>query len=215
MNANTTRCLRLLVALLVFGFAASAHAQSLTGQLSGTVVDSSDAVLPGVTITLINELSGDQRSTVSNASGNFVFAAVPAGTYTVRAELSGFQTIETKGVVLRLGEKPEPHRAQAGRRRPDRAGGRHRRRRARADFLWREERDDHRRADSEHRHRRPQRGRVAEDPAGHGAASRAATARPGSTAKSSASTATARAASRARSATTRPTARGRRARHHD
>ena len=85
-------------------FAATAHAQSLTGQLSGTVVDSSDAVLPGVTITLINELSGDQRSTVSNDSGNFVFAAVPAGTYTVRAELSGFQTIETKGVVLRLGE---------------------------------------------------------------------------------------------------------------
>jgi hypothetical protein len=81
-----------------------AGAQSLTGQLSGTVVDTSDAVLPGVTVTLINELSGDQRTTVSNASGNFVFAAVQAGTYTVKAELSGFQTIETKGIVLRLGE---------------------------------------------------------------------------------------------------------------
>jgi len=81
-----------------------AGAQSLTGQLSGTVVDSSDAVLPGVTITLVNELSGDQRTTVSNDSGNFVFAAVQAGTYTVKAELSGFQTIETKGIVLRLGE---------------------------------------------------------------------------------------------------------------
>ena len=77
-------------------------------------MDSSDAVLPGVTITLINELSGDQRTTVSNASGNFVFAAVPAGTYTVRAELSGFQTIETKGVVLRLGEKPQPHALKLG-----------------------------------------------------------------------------------------------------
>ena len=33
-----------------------------------------------------------------------MFAAVQAGTYTVKAELSGFQTIETKGIVMRLGE---------------------------------------------------------------------------------------------------------------
>ena len=60
--------------------------------------------MPGVTITLINELSGDQRTTVSNDSGNFVFAAVRGGTYSIKAELSGFQTVETKGIVLRLGE---------------------------------------------------------------------------------------------------------------
>ncbi len=80
-------------------------AQTLTGQLSGTVVDSSDAVLPGSTVTLVNELSGDQRTTVTNESGNFVFAAVQSGTYTVKVELSGFQSVETKGIVLRLGEK--------------------------------------------------------------------------------------------------------------
>ena len=83
----------------------TASAQTLTGQLSGTVVDSSDAVLPGATVTLVNDLSGDQRTTVTNAAGNFVFAAVQAGTYTVKVELTGFQAVETKGVVLRLGEK--------------------------------------------------------------------------------------------------------------
>ena len=93
--------LALLSAVIV---PAPAVAQSLTGQLSGTVVDSSDAVLPGVTITLVNELSGDQRTTVSNDAGNFVFAAVRGGTYSIKAELSGFQTVETKGIVLRLGE---------------------------------------------------------------------------------------------------------------
>ena len=82
-----------------------AVAQTLTGSLSGTVVDSSDAVLPGATVTLVNDLSGDQRTTVTNEAGNFVFAAVQAGTYTVKVELSGFQAIETKGIVLRLGEK--------------------------------------------------------------------------------------------------------------
>jgi len=97
-------CLTLVFALAMLAGASPVSGQSLTGQLSGTVVDSSDAVLPGVTVTMVNELSGDQRSTVSNDAGNFVFAAVQAGTYTIRAELSGFQTIETRGIVLRLGE---------------------------------------------------------------------------------------------------------------
>jgi hypothetical protein len=82
-----------------------AVAQTLTGQLSGTVVDTSEGVLPGATVTLVNELSGDQRTTVTNEAGNFGFAAVQAGTYTIKVELSGFQPVETKGIVLRLGEK--------------------------------------------------------------------------------------------------------------
>lgn len=97
-------CLGFLVLAAALAAAVPAHAQTLTGSLSGTVVDSSDAVLPGVTITLVNELSGDQRSTVSNDAGNFVFAAAQPGTYTIKAELSGFQTVETRGIVLRLGE---------------------------------------------------------------------------------------------------------------
>jgi hypothetical protein len=82
-----------------------AVAQTLTGQLSGTVVDTSEGVLPGATVTLVSDLTGDQRTTVTNEAGNFVFAAVQAGTYTIKVELSGFQPVETKGVVLRLGEK--------------------------------------------------------------------------------------------------------------
>jgi hypothetical protein len=110
MDAAQTRFGRFLkVALIpIFVLAMAlpgALAQTLTGQLSGTVVDTSEAVLPGATVTLVNELSGDQRSTVTNEAGNFAFAAVPAGTYTIKVELSGFQPVETKGVVLRLGEK--------------------------------------------------------------------------------------------------------------
>ncbi len=109
MDAQT-RFQRFLKAALIPLFVVAtalpmAVAQTLTGSLSGTVVDSSDAVLPGATVTLVNDLSGDQRTTVTNEAGNFVFAAVQAGTYTVKVELSGFQAIETKGIVLRLGEK--------------------------------------------------------------------------------------------------------------
>ena len=91
--------------LLTALFGAPAPAQTLTGQLSGTIVDSSDAVLPGATVTLVNQLSGDQRSTVTNESGNFVFAALQPGTYTVRAELSGFDTVEVTDVVVRIGDR--------------------------------------------------------------------------------------------------------------
>ena len=95
-----------LIPLFVLAMALpSAIAQTLTGSLSGTVVDTSEGVLPGATVTLMNELSGDQRTTVTNATGNFVFAAVQAGTYTIKVDLSGFQPVETKGIVLRLGEK--------------------------------------------------------------------------------------------------------------
>ena len=56
---------------------AVAHAQRFTGELSGTVVDESGAVLPGANVTLTNEASGDQRRSVTNADGFFAFAAVP------------------------------------------------------------------------------------------------------------------------------------------
>ena len=106
------------VAALVLAGVLPARAQTLTGSLSGTVVDSSDAVLPGATVTLVNELSGDQRDNASPTKpGNFVFAAVPAGTYTVKVELSGFQTVETKGIVLQTRREAQPHGDQAGRRR--------------------------------------------------------------------------------------------------
>jgi hypothetical protein len=97
---------RIVVALAVAAVAltpAIAAAQS-TGTLSGTVVDSSGGVLPGATVTLINELSGDQRVVVTNNDGNFVFAALPVSTYTVKVELQGFEAVETSGIVMRSGD---------------------------------------------------------------------------------------------------------------
>ncbi len=102
------RTAQVVIAALVVAWAlasGAAYAQTLTGSLSGTVADSSGGVLPGATVTLVNELSADTRNSVTNDQGNFVFAAVPAGTYSVKVELSGFQSIETKGIVLRLGEQ--------------------------------------------------------------------------------------------------------------
>jgi hypothetical protein len=77
-----------------------ALAQTTTATLIGTVFDSSGAVVPGATVTLKNEASGDLRDTVSNSEGYFTFAAVPPGSYTVTVEKENFSKWEGKSIVL-------------------------------------------------------------------------------------------------------------------
>ena len=84
---------RLVLAGLLLGCLALARgvaAQSLTGSLSGTVVDAQGGVLPGADVTLTNQLSKATQRTVTNTDGLFVFASVPAGTYSVKVELSAY-----------------------------------------------------------------------------------------------------------------------------
>ena len=63
--------------------------------LSGTVVDTSNTVLPGVTLTL----TGPERNAISDKNGTFTFGDLPLGNYEVRAVLAGFSTV-IKSVTL-------------------------------------------------------------------------------------------------------------------
>lgn len=82
----------------------SSTAQSITGTLSGTVTDSSGAVLPGAAVTLLNLQTGDARKLETNAEGRFVFSAVQPERYTVRVEAPGFEKLERTNVVLSANE---------------------------------------------------------------------------------------------------------------
>ena len=74
----------------------SAWAQTFTGGVRGVVSDSG-GVVPGVTVTLINEATGATRDAVSNERGEYDFSAVqPASTRQGRAD--GFKTYESKGI---------------------------------------------------------------------------------------------------------------------
>jgi hypothetical protein len=66
-----------------------ARAQS-NATLSGTVTDAQNAVMPGVSITVHNSATNQDRAVVTDAQGQYVVAALPPGTYEVTAHLEGF-----------------------------------------------------------------------------------------------------------------------------
>src|SRR5438132_6843748 len=92
-----------ILALLAF-CSSSALAQLAQGELRGTVVDESGAVLPGVTITAIHVETGTSRTTTTAANGGYLMPSMPLGTYKVTAELSGFSTVIREGFRVAVSE---------------------------------------------------------------------------------------------------------------
>jgi hypothetical protein len=82
-----------------------ASAQTTLGRLAGTVFDSSGAVLPGATITLTNQGTGQVQTTVSNETGVFLFPQVPVGTYKVEVSLQGFKSAIFTDVAIAVGQE--------------------------------------------------------------------------------------------------------------
>lgn len=74
--------------------ATAATAQTVSGSMSGTVVDAQDQVVPGADVIITNEQNGDTRRGVTNEVGAYVFAGLAPGPYTIRAELAGFRPID-------------------------------------------------------------------------------------------------------------------------
>ena len=99
MNAMQRIRLTVFAILLATASALPAHSQSATGSIEGIVLDSSGAVLPGVTVTAVHRDTGASRSTVSDESGLFRLPLLPVGTYEVTAELGGFSTRKQPEVV--------------------------------------------------------------------------------------------------------------------
>src|SRR3954470_14314209 len=93
-----------ILALCMFALARTVSAQTPTGSIEGTVVDTSGAVIPGVTVSVTHEATGVARDVVSDAQGLFRAALLPVGTYTVKATLPGFQAFEARDLTLTIGQ---------------------------------------------------------------------------------------------------------------
>lgn len=92
----------LLVLLLVFPSLAAA--QTVTGTVQGTIRDTSNAVLPGASVTTRSLETGQTRETVTNEVGYYVLPFLPIGQYEMTARLSGFKTIVRTEVRVTLNE---------------------------------------------------------------------------------------------------------------
>ena len=79
--------------------------QSDTATLSGTVVDPAGAVVPGVTVTIVNPATNFTREITTNDDGIYTFPALTPGTYTVSGRRQGFSAVEIKEVVLNVNDK--------------------------------------------------------------------------------------------------------------
>jgi hypothetical protein len=94
--------LLLLLVLPTIVADASAFAQggAVTTSISGTVADSSGAVIPGADVTLTNNGTGATFSSVTSANGSFMVPALNPGSYTVKVALMGFKTVVLNNVTL-------------------------------------------------------------------------------------------------------------------
>lgn len=81
------------------------NAQAVTGNISGSVTDSSGAVIAGANIEVKDVATGVAQNTVSNDQGRFNVPDLKVSTYDVQASKSGFQTVVHKGVTITVGSQ--------------------------------------------------------------------------------------------------------------
>ncbi|HEX2833126.1 MAG TPA: TonB-dependent receptor [Thermoanaerobaculia bacterium] len=95
--------LRAVLSAFLFLLIRPVMAQDFRGAVSGTVADSTGAVLPGVTVTITNVATNVASTTVTDERGAYQVRYLNAGRYNVQAQLEGLQTVIRKDVEVRIG----------------------------------------------------------------------------------------------------------------
>jgi hypothetical protein len=79
-----------VILLLVFGLSTSLRAQTSIGQITGSVTDSTGAIIPGAAVTITNLGRGSVRTTATDNNGYFVVTNLPIGDYSVGVKKEGY-----------------------------------------------------------------------------------------------------------------------------
>lgn len=104
MRNDHRRISRIVTFASLLVFATASFAQQITGRLVGTVLDASDAGIPGAQVTATNQNTGISTVTTTDAAGNYSFPTLPAGTYTIRAEAAGFRAAVAPDTQINVGQ---------------------------------------------------------------------------------------------------------------
>jgi hypothetical protein len=93
----------IILALLLLLFAPGAEAQNTAG-VRGLVTDSSGSTVPHAKVTITNVNTNIERTVQTGSDGNYVFALLPVGTYSVSVEAMGFKKFQASNITLAAGE---------------------------------------------------------------------------------------------------------------
>jgi len=97
------RPVSLLMALAALSLTVVAQADQ--GRVSGSVHDQTGAVIPGATITVKNERTGDERTTTTTTDGLYQINALRPSTYTIKISAANFAPYEVKGAQVLVGQQ--------------------------------------------------------------------------------------------------------------
>ena len=87
----------------------TAGAQSVTGEISGIVVDPAGAVVPGASVQLTHDLSQTVHKFTTETNGAFIFTGLVPGTYSLRVTQAGFKATEQTGITVAAQERVDLH----------------------------------------------------------------------------------------------------------
>jgi hypothetical protein len=91
------------MALLVLASSTARAQVTGMGQIQGTVVDTTGALVANATVTLTNTATQHNRVAVTDNAGTYLFANIPVSTYNLKVAAPGFQTYSRTGIVLEVG----------------------------------------------------------------------------------------------------------------
>jgi hypothetical protein len=93
-----------LLTCVVFAALPVLAQQGSSGELTGTVVDASGAVIPGALVVATEQATNVSSKTTSSSAGVYTFPTLPPGTYNIVASRDGFQTERVQGVTVRVAQ---------------------------------------------------------------------------------------------------------------
>ena len=101
MSIHLSKWAHLTVWLVIFGVAATTPVSAqTTGEITGTVTDTSDAVVSGATVVVRNARTGEERTLTTNSLGQYVASALPVSDYEIEVTAAGFKKVRRTGLSL-------------------------------------------------------------------------------------------------------------------
>jgi hypothetical protein len=92
----------LVVSVFILAFALALYSQGANGSFTGTIRDSSGAIVPGANVTVTNADTGTIWQTKSNDTGVYILPTVPPGNYSLAIEAPGFKRITNGALTLEV-----------------------------------------------------------------------------------------------------------------